>query len=231
MEAFPDDADSDGSDEWDAQESEEEWEDCVGDAMYSDYRRMQRGTFLVAHIRRREEAVRHEMGRWMRLMERLGACRGRPSNGEAEEFGLDCHDLSLENVFVDEKDHTKIVSRTLGSDLTYRLTLAIDLRYRLGIDDDTTALGMCTLTCIRAIESIHRSTLPRDSRCYRNWTFSLRLSSSVFALTDTWTYTFPRDRRLRVALLRIMGCPPPSCTPLCRMGRMGRGSGEQHTRP
>ena len=28
-----------------------------------------------------------------------------------------------------------------------------------------------------------------------------------------------------------MGCPPPSCTPLCRMGRMGRGSGEQHTRP
>ena len=132
MEAFPDDADSDGSDEWDAQESEEEWEDCVGDAMYSDYRRMQRGTFLVAHIRRREEAVRHEMGRWMRLMERLGACRGRPSNGEAEEFGLDCHDLSLENVFVDEKDHTKIVSRTLGSELTYRLTLGNRLALSIG---------------------------------------------------------------------------------------------------
>lgn len=122
MEAFPDDPDSDESDEWDAQESEEEWEDCVGDAMYRDYRRMQRGTFLIAHIRRREEAVRREMGRWMRLMEKLGACRVQrhvPSDGGAggesaregtEEFGLDCHDLSLENVFVHEKDHTKIVS-------------------------------------------------------------------------------------------------------------------------
>lgn len=120
MEAFPDDPDSDESDEWDAQESEEEWEDCVGDAMYRDYRRMQRGTFLIAHIRRREEAVRREMGRWMRLMEKLGACRVQrhvPSDGGAggesaregtEEFGLDCHDLSLENVFVHEKDHTKI---------------------------------------------------------------------------------------------------------------------------
>ena len=29
---------------------------------------------------------------------------------EGEEFELDCHDLSLENVFVDEVDHTKIVS-------------------------------------------------------------------------------------------------------------------------
>lgn len=120
MEAFPDDPDSDESDEWDAQESEEEWEDCVGDAMYRDYRRMQRGTFLIAHIRRREEAVRREMGRWMRLMEKLGACKvqrhitsdsgagGEGAREGTEEFGLDCHDLSLENVFVDEKDHTKI---------------------------------------------------------------------------------------------------------------------------
>jgi hypothetical protein len=31
-------------------------------------------------------------------------------NGDGgEEFGLDCHDLSLENVFVDEDDHSKIV--------------------------------------------------------------------------------------------------------------------------
>jgi hypothetical protein len=26
------------------------------------------------------------------------------------KFGLDCHDLSLENVFIDEKDQTTIVS-------------------------------------------------------------------------------------------------------------------------
>ncbi|KAG6332730.1 hypothetical protein ID866_6355 [Astraeus odoratus] len=123
LEAIPDDADSDESDEWDAQESEEEWEECAGDLMYRDYRRMQRGTFLVAHIRRREEAVRRELGRWFRLMERLGACKAEKcissgsisqsgtENGEEdvrEEFGLDCHDLSLENVFVDEKDHTRI---------------------------------------------------------------------------------------------------------------------------
>ncbi|KAL4062051.1 hypothetical protein V8B97DRAFT_1878318 [Scleroderma yunnanense] len=120
MEAFPEDADSDESDEWDAQESEEEWEECVGDAMYRDYRRMQRGTFLVAHIRRREEAVRKEMGRWLKLMDKLGACRvqrhlsshggtGVGSDEERkEEFGLDCHDLSLENVFVDQEDHTRI---------------------------------------------------------------------------------------------------------------------------
>lgn len=129
--AFPDDPESDDSDEWDAQESEEEEEDCVGANMYRDYRRMQRGTFLVAHIKRRESEVRREMGRWVNFMERLGACQGSghalfsggnddgasPGNsgdmgkdaaGRNEEFGLDCHDLSLDNIFVDEKDHTQI---------------------------------------------------------------------------------------------------------------------------
>ncbi|KAI6006732.1 hypothetical protein EDC04DRAFT_2582861 [Pisolithus marmoratus] len=103
--AFPDDPESDESDEWDAQESEDEDDDCVGANMYRDYRRMQRGTFLVAHIKRREGEVRREMGRWVNLMERLGA--GFAIRG-TEEFGLDCHDLSLENIFVDEKDHTRI---------------------------------------------------------------------------------------------------------------------------
>lgn len=102
---------SDDSDEWDAQESEEEW-DGPGDVMYRDYRRMQRGTFLIAHIMRREESVRKEMGRWMRVMEKLGACDDH--SGGTEEFGLDCHDISLENVFVDENDHTKIVSFLLA---------------------------------------------------------------------------------------------------------------------
>jgi hypothetical protein len=105
---------SDDSDEWDAQESEEEW-DGPGDVTYRDYRRMQRGTFLIAHIMRREEAVRKEMGRWMRVMERLGAAENHP--GGTEEFGLDCHDMNLENVFVDENDHTKIVSFLLTCSL------------------------------------------------------------------------------------------------------------------
>ncbi|KAF9240465.1 hypothetical protein BU15DRAFT_87686 [Melanogaster broomeanus] len=103
LDAVPDDQ-SDDSDEWDAQESEDEWEG-PGDGMYRDYRRMQRSTFLVAHIMRREESVRKEMARWMRVMERLGA---PGDHGSTEEFGLDCHDLNLENVFVDERDHTKI---------------------------------------------------------------------------------------------------------------------------
>ncbi|KAG8216577.1 hypothetical protein J3R82DRAFT_6761 [Butyriboletus roseoflavus] len=103
LDAVPDDQ-SDDSDEWDAQESEEEWEG-PGDAMYRDYRRMQRSTFLVSHIMRREQCVRREMRRWMRVMDRLGA---HVDNSGPEEFGLDCHDLNLENVFVDERDHAKI---------------------------------------------------------------------------------------------------------------------------
>ncbi|KJA21523.1 hypothetical protein HYPSUDRAFT_202873 [Hypholoma sublateritium FD-334 SS-4] len=98
---------SDESDEWNLSESEDEWEG-PGDVMYRDYRRMQRSTFLVAHMVEREEKVRKEMGRWMSMMERLtGLLKTRDG---PEEFGLDCHDLSLENIFVDEKDHTTITS-------------------------------------------------------------------------------------------------------------------------
>ena len=43
---------------------------------------------------------------------------------EEEEFSLDCHDLSLENVFVDADDHSKIVSRLYYHHLnTLRLTI------------------------------------------------------------------------------------------------------------
>ncbi|KAG6879621.1 hypothetical protein C0992_000456 [Termitomyces sp. T32_za158] len=103
MKAVPDD-ESDESDEWDLEESEEEWEG-PGDAMYRDYRRMQRSTFLVAHLSQREELVRKEMARWVNLMERLA----KATLGNApESFGLDLHDLSLENIFVDAEDPTKI---------------------------------------------------------------------------------------------------------------------------
>ena len=105
---------------------------------YRDYRATQRSTFLVAHTARREASVREEMGVFMEVMEALreeaeGGLglgeegergkgkqrrRQRIDGGEEEEedesgegeFTLDCHDLSLENVFVDEDDHTKIVS-------------------------------------------------------------------------------------------------------------------------
>jgi len=49
------------------------------------------------------------MARWMGVMERLiDIVEGDKDADRPEEFGLDCHDLSLENVFVDENDNTKI---------------------------------------------------------------------------------------------------------------------------
>ncbi|KAJ7686195.1 hypothetical protein B0H17DRAFT_720176 [Mycena rosella] len=107
---------SDESDEWGLEESEDEWEG-PGDAMYRDYRRGQRATFLVAHMQAREDEVRRELGRWMRVVERLRdewraegervgvgwGAQGRAGE-EEEEFALDAHDLSLENLFVDVAD-------------------------------------------------------------------------------------------------------------------------------
>lgn len=107
LQAVPGDR-SDDSDEWDIEESEEEW-DGPGDMMYRDYRRHQRSTFLVAHMNQREQSVREEMGRWKGMMERLITLLENPS-GRPEHFSFDLHDLSLENIFVDSKDHSKIVS-------------------------------------------------------------------------------------------------------------------------
>lgn len=108
---------SDTSDEWDWEESEAEW-DGPGDTMYQDYRRMQRTTFLVAHLKEREQRVQAEMQRFLSMMERLGAVNhdegdGGGGGGAPEGFTLDCHDLNLENVFVDEDDNSKIVCVTL----------------------------------------------------------------------------------------------------------------------
>jgi hypothetical protein len=108
LRAVPGD-ESDESDEWDLEESEDEWEG-PGDIMYRDYRRMQRSTFLVAHMSQREERVRKEMARWMSMMDRLV----KVTIGDTvEQFGLDLHDLSLENIFVDTNDHSKIASLLL----------------------------------------------------------------------------------------------------------------------
>jgi len=107
LQAVPGDR-SDDSDEWDIEESEEEW-DGPGDTMYRDYRRHQRSTFLVAHLEEREQSVREEMDRWKHMMERLIALL-ESASGKPDQFAFDLHDLSLENIFVDAKDHTRIVS-------------------------------------------------------------------------------------------------------------------------
>jgi len=103
---------------------------------YRDYRATQRTTFLIAHTARREKSIREEMGvfgevmvalreeaeggrglgdegvregwRWGDNSEEKEKAKGKSLAGE-EEFTLDCHDLSLENVFVDERDPSKIV--------------------------------------------------------------------------------------------------------------------------
>jgi hypothetical protein len=76
--------------------------------MYRDYRRHQRSTFLVAHLEQRVQSVREEMNKWKDMMERLIALLENPS-GKPDQFAFDLHDLSLENIFVDTKDHSKIV--------------------------------------------------------------------------------------------------------------------------
>jgi len=107
LQAVPGDR-SDDSDEWDIEESEEEW-DGPGDLMYRDYRRHQRSTFLVAHLEQREQSVREEMNRWKHMMGRLIALLEGPS-GKPDQFAIDLHDLSMENIFVDTNDHSKITS-------------------------------------------------------------------------------------------------------------------------
>ncbi len=135
LQAVPGDQ-SDDSDEWDLEESEAEW-DGPGDAMYRDYRRMQRSTFLIAHLDQRVQRVKAEMQRWMALMTRLRSKVSKlgAEDGADELFGLDCHDLSLENVFVDDEDPTKIVCRVnmaslIGSDRVYRLASLTGNRLR-----------------------------------------------------------------------------------------------------
>ncbi|CAK5272451.1 unnamed protein product [Mycena citricolor] len=97
---------SDDSDEWGLEESEDECEG-PGDAMYRDYRRQARGPFLVKHMQAREDAVRNEMGRWESVMGRL-VDEWAGKDGGTENFALDAHDLSLENVFVNENDPCEV---------------------------------------------------------------------------------------------------------------------------
>lgn len=127
-----DDRDDEDSDEDQGSPTLSLCSDLDEDVMYRDYRRFQRSTFLVAELSRREEQVKSEMERWRRCMEALervlkeveagegiGGHKAKDGvGGEGEVFGMDCHDLSLDNVFVDERDPSQIV-RSLSSYLTH----------------------------------------------------------------------------------------------------------------
>ncbi|KAK1234981.1 hypothetical protein PQX77_001806, partial [Marasmius sp. AFHP31] len=80
-----------------------------------------KNTGLTAVNMTRKECVKKETGRWLALMDRLlkqeAKLRSKEfeaisclkmREGTGEEFGLDCRDPSLENIFVDEQDPTKI---------------------------------------------------------------------------------------------------------------------------
>ena len=111
---YPGDESDDG-DEWDLEESEDDWEG---------------------------PAVRKEMTRWMNVMDILVKEVKKPDG--YDEFGLDCHDLSLENVFVDEKDNVKIVSFIFiySANFFDRICALVDMYHQLGIYNNTTNLGM-----------------------------------------------------------------------------------------
>jgi len=89
MQALPGD-ESDDSEEWDLEESEEEW-DGPGDTMYRDYRRC-RGVRSWSHMLCRGRRGQIGDGAVDTCDERLGV---GPEQGP-EVFALDCHDLSLE---------------------------------------------------------------------------------------------------------------------------------------
>ncbi|OBZ77771.1 hypothetical protein A0H81_02388 [Grifola frondosa] len=186
--ALPEDR-SDTSDEWDWEESEEEWEG-PGDTMYQDYRRMQRTTFLVAHLRQREELVKHEMARFLRIMERLGVVSHAEGDGGGggghEEFGLDLHDLNLENVFVDEQDNSKVVN----------------LHHRLGVHNHAPIMGMRARS--RFLQSspftakVFRATVERMARHPRAAVVN-GVPVDLSAIAADWLHHEAAGARLRMA--------------------------------
>jgi len=75
-----------------------------GATAYRDYRATQRRAFLVAPLLARLEKVRAEMDRFLTHIRALGA----KEDGDGEEFTFDMHDISLDNIFVDETDNTRV---------------------------------------------------------------------------------------------------------------------------
>jgi hypothetical protein len=107
-----------------APSSSDEDEPDDGDVNYRDYRTMQRSSLLVSHAYQRVAAVRSEMDDFKKYMRDLGV--GALKRDEIDAFSFDLHDLSLANIFVDESDHSEIVSRTIQASfiiLLYLLTV------------------------------------------------------------------------------------------------------------
>lgn len=92
-----------------APSSSDEEDSDDGEVYYRDYRTRQRTSLLVAHAHARVGVVREEMERFVKYMRDLGC--GSLKRDELDAFSFDLHDLSLDNIFVDENDHTTIVSR------------------------------------------------------------------------------------------------------------------------
>jgi hypothetical protein len=115
--------------------------DDPADTFYRDYRAAQRFDFLVAHTNTREVNVRNEMGMALNYFGRL-LDEWAKSNTEmgTKAFGLDLHDLSRENVFVDEKDHSKVVSFKMWI-IIPALNRTEDMHHRLGVRHHSTALA------------------------------------------------------------------------------------------
>jgi len=122
-----------------------------GEVYYRDYRTRQRASLLVAHAYARVGVVRQEMERFLKYMRDLGC--GSLKRDELDAFSFDLHDLSLDNIFVDELDHTTIVSwNSLNyfalTGLTICLVVGTDLNNRLGIDLYPTIMAMRAPTCV-----------------------------------------------------------------------------------
>ena len=72
---------------------------------------MQLLMFLAAHLKEQEKVLQ-EMDHIVRMMRQLGRPVPGGDGSSKAEFGLNCHDLSLENVFMDEHSHTCIMSHS-----------------------------------------------------------------------------------------------------------------------
>lgn len=88
---------------------------------YRDYRSGIKSSLLVAHQQARVDSCRADMDLFIKHMtEKLGVDEKDP---EFSEFGLDLHDLSSSNVFVDPDDLGKIVSSLYQTIDTVSVTL------------------------------------------------------------------------------------------------------------
>lgn len=91
-----------------APSSSDEEDTDDGEIYYRDYRTMQRSSLLVSYAYQRVETCRSEMELFKKYMRDLGV--GGLRKDELDAFSFDLHDLSLANIFVDEHDHSEVVS-------------------------------------------------------------------------------------------------------------------------